>query len=63
MSQTNSKPERYAPLLVHFVGKDKERLKQLAEIEGRSLSNMAAKFIRDGMKSLERQHEQAQQSS
>ncbi|SEO64833.1 hypothetical protein [Nitrosovibrio sp. Nv6] len=61
MSQVNSK-RRDPPLLVHFLGNDKARLKKLAEREHRSLSNMAAKLLRDGMDELERQPAQAEQT-
>lgn len=61
MSEVNSKPNNKNPLIIHFVGDEKERLRKLAALEQRSLSNLAGKFIRDGMESLERQHTQAQQ--
>lgn len=61
MSHSNSKPNNKTPLLVHFIGHEKERLRKLAAIEQRSLINLAGKFIREGMESLERQHTQVQQ--
>lgn len=60
MRQGNSKRRKEGPLLVHFLGNDKERLRRLAEREHRSLSNMAAKLLRDSMDKLEQEQESNQ---
>jgi hypothetical protein len=41
MSHSNSKLNNKTPLLVHFIGHEKERLRKLAVIEQHSLSNLA----------------------
>lgn len=48
MSTTESKPKRQ-PLVIHFRADDRKRLRAIAEKKDRSMSNMAAEFIREGM--------------
>ncbi|SCX40529.1 hypothetical protein [Nitrosospira sp. Nsp1] len=62
MSPGNSKPSKDGPLIVHFLGEDKERLRRLAAREHRSLSNMAAKLLRDGMDRLEQESDRPEQT-
>lgn len=57
MTTSDSKPKR-TPLIVHFRTDDRQRLRNVAEITQRSMSNLAAEFIRDGITKLEQQHEQ-----
>lgn len=58
MTTSDSKPKR-TPLIVHFREDDRQRLRAVAENTQRSMSNLAAEFIRDGIARLEQQDKQA----
>jgi len=57
MTTSDSKPKRQ-PLIVHFRTDDRLRLRTVAEQTQRSMSNLAAEFIRDGIARLEQQDKQ-----
>lgn len=60
MSAANSKQR--VPLVIHFVGEQRERLRRLAKAQHRSVSNMAGILLRDGMDKLEQQSARSEQT-
>ena len=57
MKTSDSKPKRL-PLIVHFLANDRQRLRAAAESADRSMSNLAAGLIRDGLDKIEQQRQQ-----